>query len=423
MIDLSGKDYHASASAFTGKSFDPNHIASAMTMNGKPYFTLNEKGASTTSETVDGDINPKWLALTTTAQDYKSTVEFVPQIRTSGALLHFYKKCENYFMNVQSAILECRSRVDILETVLGGAIAANSTIASYKEAMNNSEWKYGKIGSENKKIGLDNIQLQIGMFANQNKAETDRVLAIALAVEIPTGKGTTAEYVFEPRVGGNHFGLGIGFDDYYKNETSQIVFGVHYRYLFSATETRSFDLLDKPWSRYIRVISIPTSTTSSGVEAHGINALTLQAQVTPGHQLNSYVRWAEQWNKINFELGYNFFFKVKERISAVQNFASEFGIKNLLTLGSTINKAAMNANFLNTTFITSLVQDPGVAITQNDLDLDSAAVGLQAISSISARLEYVGDLAQYGIGGSVEGAHSKHAYASWNLWINAGVQF
>lgn len=423
MIDLSGKDYHLEFAGLTSRSFDSDHIASALTMNGKSYFTLNEQGATATSQTVDGDMSPKWISLTTTAQDYKSIVELKPTVRSCGVLLHFYKKCSQYFVNIQSAILRCRSQVEIDETLLNGVLAAAATVTTFEEAVNHTKWNYGKMGSAQTRKGLDNIQMQLGAFVGGD-SDVDRSLALSLLFEIPTGKGTKAEWAFEPRVGGNHFGLGFGFDDFYKNETSQVVVGANYRFLFGATEKRSFDLDNNPWSRYVRVVSIPTDAGAHGTESPGINALTLDATVTPGHQVNSYLRWSKRCNNVHFELGYNFLFKAKEKISNIADFSSEFGIADKSSIsGLTVNKSKMNTNLTNNSFVTSLSQSPGVAIVKDDLDVKSAAAGTQLVSSASARLEYVGDVARFGCGASVEGAHSKNAYAAWNFWVNAGARF
>ena len=424
MMDLSEKDRHVKAAFFATGSFDSRHIASAITISGKPYFTLSEQGSST-SLIVDGDMSPKWFGLTTTNQDYKSVVELNPQIRSYGMLLHFYKKSEHYFVNIQSALLECRTHLKILETILSGTFTSDRAVTTFQSAMNQSDWKYGKMGSEQKKIGLENIQLQLGMFLG-DVAHSNCVLAVSTFVEIPTGKGTKAEWAFEPRVGSNHFGVGFGFDDYFKNETNQFVFGANYRYFFAATEKRSFDLKNNPWSRYMSVISIPTAVGTLGAVSAGINALTLDAKVHPGHQLNSYMRWSKKWESVAFELGYNFFLKSKEKISDTANFASEFGVCNLAdSNGSTGNGMKINTNLtLPDTFIQNkMAQDIGVAIVKEDLDLKSAAVGTQAVSSVAARLEYCKDSMRLGIGGSVEAAHSKAAYAAWNCWMNVAVLF
>jgi hypothetical protein len=64
-----------------------------------------------------------------------------------------------------------------------------------------------------------------------------------------------------------------------------------------------------------------------------------------------------------------------------------------------------------------------VAIVKDDLDLDSAAVGMIASSSVSARLEYGRDRMRLAIGGSVEAAHSRSAYAAWTCWMNQALLF
>lgn len=418
-----GRDYYMSASIFGSNSFDSNDMAETLTISGKSYFTLNESGP-TSSLKVHADLNPIWIQLSTVGTggggDYKSTVELDPQVKIAGSLLHFYTKCNKYFLDVRSAILQCRTQVKIIET--GGGNGAGS-INSFEDAMNSSTWNYGKMGSEQKKVGLDNIQCKFGFFHKFGNDETSKKRLAAYAIaEIPTGKGTKAEWVFEPRVGHNHLGLGFGIDEYITTETTQLQIGISYRYLFGAREKRSFDLKDKPFSKYIRVLSIPTSTAASGTASPGINSLTLDTTVTPRCHLNATVRWLKRWKKFECEVGYNLFVRRKEELSNIAAFANEFGIYDLYAAGGKTLNAANMATAMNAT-VGALAVTPGVALTHNDLDLESAAVDKIITSSFSARAGYVGKTVLCGLGCSADAAHSKSAYASWNAWANFGLLF
>ena len=431
MMDLDGRDWFASAAIIGSRSFDHESLASNMTITGKHYFKLDETGSGTTALVANGDMNPIWFGLTSTngsgtGGDYQSTVELEPVVRLCGALLHFYKKCDKYFLDIRSAVLRCRAQVKITETGGGNGDAANTagvTIKDFAGAMSNSDWNYGKMGDLQKKVGLDNIQIKIGAFVGDSEGDfSDRKLGLYLLGEIPTGKGTKSEYAFEPRVGKNHFGLGLGFDEYYIDDNNQVVLGANWRYLFGAQEKRSFDLKDKPWTRYIQLVSMPTDSTTKGTLQKGINLMTLDATVTLGHQLNGYLRWTKRWDNVQVELGYNLFYRQAEKISDVADFANDFGIENLYSgNGSTMNQADMNT-FIGDA-INAVREDPGVAISKTDLDLSSGAVGVQVTSSVAARVEYIKDRIRFGLGGSVEASHVTTSFPMWNTWINFGTMF
>ena len=428
IMDVLSEDKYVSISLFNSRSFDPSHIAESLTINGKSSFTLDE-GSKTQAANVNGDINPNWLALSNGgSESYKSTVTFTPKVKTCGLLLHFNSKYkEKYFFDVKTALLRVGTQVSILEK--GGGDGITASLKNFQDVMNNSNFNYGKIGNGHKKIGIDNIQFVAGMIHDfKLSSDNENILAGYLIVELPTGRGTKAESMFEPRVGHNHLGLGVGVDEYYMTGSSQVVVGANWRYLFGAKEKRSFDLKGKPWSRYIRMIPLPSSTgtgTRRNAEAfNAINVLTLDATVKMGNELNGYLRWLKKLkNNVECEIGYNILYRQKEQISDLASFSSSFGVDYLAAPnGATLNKADMKSS-RSTHVWDAKKENPGKAITLADVDPISAAAGAIVMSSLMARCEYLGDRFRGGFGLAFEGAHSKSAYASWNGWANLGYVF
>jgi hypothetical protein len=427
-MDLKARNVYLSAAPFIGKSFDAVRMAEALTMNGKAYFTLNEQGAAGDSSEVLADMNPIIVGLTTQAGGtgnagvYKSTVELKPEVARYGSLLHGYKKWDKFFVDVKSAVVSTQTQIKIIET--GGGNGDFGSIKTFADAMSQSSRKYGKMGSLQKKIGVDNIQLMVGVInrfdqEGDNSAPSNNALTGYLLAEIPTGKASSAEWVFEPRVGSNHGAIGAGFEEYYINDTATIVVGANARHFFAAKETRSFDLKGKPWSRYLLVVSLPAALGAPGTLGYGIDSLTLNATVKPGQQVQAYLRWVKKWSKLSCELGYTFFYHRKETVSDVADFANSFGIYDTFAAIREVTASSADIN----TYKPVADNAANVAIVKDDLDLDSAAVGMIASSSVSARLEYGRDRMRLGIGGSVEAAHSRSAYAAWTCWMNLGVLF
>src|SRR5690606_19033202 len=105
------------------------------------------------------------------------------------------------------------------------------------------------------------------------------------------------EYVFEPILGENRYvgflSGGSGGYEIWRGCGRSFWFDcdVAWRYLFNKSQYRSFDLYNRPWSRYMPVYA----TTADLVDPEtpivpGINIFTQKMHVRPGIQFD--VNWA-----------------------------------------------------------------------------------------------------------------------------------
>jgi len=179
------------------------------------------------------------------------------------------------------------------------AVTAPKNVA---EAFNQSSWKYGKIGCEQKITRLADIELSIGrLWTCGDCAST----SWELGVVIPAGNKPCADYVAPAVVGNNqHAGIRMGSTTSImmsENDDSSTWFrmDVDSRYLFRNTQKRSFDVKGKEWSRYMMVwgskdeyssalsalvapLLVSANTSTAATTSQFTNPMNAQRGYTPG---------------------------------------------------------------------------------------------------------------------------------------------
>lgn len=157
----------------------------------------------------------------------------------------------------------------------------------------------------------------------------------------PTGTRPEGIYLFEPIVGnGHHWELGLGltchydiFTDHCRDRYVAFYFDANLTHLFGARQTRSFDLIGKPLSRYMAVqkmsgpaenlfVSNTQGTTSTIVPTAQFqdvftplaNLTTIDVEVRVAAQIDAVAMIDIEWGNWNLDFGYNFWAKTCQRI-------------------------------------------------------------------------------------------------------------
>lgn len=414
MIDYSKRKTCFEIAPIFSTMYDPAHTNANMILNGKTSLVFDQSGG--------GDLNPAWLNLmaNNTVADYYSVVTFTPSLTQSGALFHWYDQYENMFIDIKTALVQCRSEIAITED--GGGNGLISGILNAQQAFTQSSWDYGKIGQSNHVVGLDNIELRLGGVskATSNASTYDLFIAGFGLIEAPTGTGTKAEWLFEPQIGTNHWGLGLGFEALVSGgDDLKFMIAGNYRYLIPAWETRSFDLIGNgQWSRYIAVqdmYGLPTAPATLGLP--GINFFTQQAYINGRSELNLYTRLQKQLRSSYFEISYNLLCIQKETIGTIKNIIPNYNLYALTgpAIGgggaATSSTAKINQDITVLDSITNTTY-----LTSDNLDKLSAAAGTYVTNTLAARLAITRNNIVYGFGASIEAAQSASAISSWAVW-------
>ncbi|MBP6869959.1 hypothetical protein KBC04_03695 [Candidatus Babeliales bacterium] len=424
-IDYSHENLSIEFEPWISQMFDPQHTVSNLAPEGLSTLSLEQRGT--------GDLNPTWLYLGSSNEDfnYSSKLNLHPTQQIYGLLFHTYKQFEHVFFDVRTSLLESKTMVELTET--GGGNGGLDTYLGFiihdaYEAFTQSEFEYGKIGASRQVIGFDNIQVMFGGSTEFSESDTRSYFAGFGVVEVPTGAGTKSEWLFEPQVGTNHWGIGFGFDTMFINDNGlSFVFGGNFRHLIANWEKRTFDLTDNgPWSRYLLVTPLSDYEGSEplSIGMPGINIFTQDALIAGRNQITMYARLQKQMEESLFEVSYNFFYNQAESIRQVTRIPSGYGIYALGTLGgiSTASTAEINQAYSadDTDYYSRYfpLDNTPVELVTDDLNLSSAAAGMWLSSTVAVRLQRVRENFTYGIGGSVDLANSQQAISTWSVWAN-----
>lgn len=394
---------------------------------------------------------------------FQSIISFNPHQSLMGVGLYYQQKlsaCADkpFWLSINAPIVHVRNYLNFQEIITnpGGTLPTSGTpsvitilpgfVGSIGDALRgntvfgNKNFLYGKI-SDHEECDLSttriaDIELKIGRtYICTNHCLLDGNVGIIL----PTGNKPRGEFIFEPIVGNNkHFGISMGSHyEFLLHESEQRGISVwaegvlESRYLVRNTQRRSFDLMDKQWSRYIWLYPNAQSTSITD-RSPGINFLTQDVQVSPhfNFTLNtSIVVSGDCWRA---EFGYNRFTRQAETVELCGCWQPGPGIVGIDAANTTIlhtksNSTMSQAGFVASRFI-EVDRNPNfVPITKEMLNLESASHPALATNCFYVAAAYHDDDRCYpllgGIGASYEFSDTNTALNRWLLWIKGAISF
>lgn len=218
----------------------------------------------------------------------------------------------------------------------GNAVLANETGTIF-ERLNFAKIRFSKIARSR----FAAITFGLGYYCEQDDAYRVGILAYGVG---PTGVRPAGEYLFEPFIGNGHnweFGFGVEGQYFLWNsahaDCSASLYGeVTLSHLFSATQTRTFDLIGKPLSRYMLVEQLGTPIldglqTDAGVPNAQFqnrytplaNLSSLDVRVQAAIQADAVLALSLRKGPVTLDVGYNGWAKSSESIT-VSTFATTF---------------------------------------------------------------------------------------------------
>lgn len=387
---------------------------------------------------------------------FKSTISLRPREWSVGLGLfyqHFFNRASGnpFWVSISTPIVHVERDVRLTEVVTsdGNGVVTAAQIAvineqplfgSMEDALKQQAWNYGKIDTHaHKKTGIGDIEAKLGCVLVQ----TDWVLwDLACGVIIPTSNKPKNHFIFEPQLGnGQHIGI-MGQTDMrfmlIEDDGSSWSFSyesaVNVQYLFENTQRRSFDLVDKPWSRYIEMYESQAQATQYSALAGtamnlrstpGINQLTLDTKVKPGANVTWNNAFVLNCCSCEFELGYNLHARETESLTLKHEWSESAALKKATGGGHTNSKRDITASrTLNGPTIQDMLYTP---IKKSDINFKSAASPSLVTHTIYAAAGYHWNYwsCPLGItyGGSYEFPSANKALSRWTLWLKADVSF
>lgn len=427
--------------------------------------------------------------------NFNSTITFCPEQKFAGigldwkqALWRNDDDSARWWMELSGPVLHVKNSMCMKENVTadGGGVAAVTSaldasprVANMTEAFKQSNWKYGKIVAcgtsccgtttttttntcgcncgcecacdcccDMEKTALAFLELKLGY----NEVITECCgLGSYIGVVFPTGKEACPGMVFSPMVGGKHWGImwgsEIGFTMWSNDDAAiRARFTIDGRYLFRRDEMRSFDLVGKPWSRYMEMYenqaAAAAGTPYSGTS--GINLMTRCVQVTPRGQVNINTGIAYEGKCFKAEIGHTWYGRQAEKICPNWNFAdTEYPVlKSYAASGDVAKARTIRDRFVGVPDVIN--QGPDFSynfavyaggstaynlykITKCDVDWNSAAHEAVLAHTIYGTLGYDWSDACYPtivtVGGAYDFAESNASMRRWTIFGKLGVSF
>lgn len=410
--------------------------------------------------TNDGtDLQSNNFGVITTDGTFESMISFCAQHTEAGVGLHWKQgfafsedKCKWWYLDIDLPIQYVRNKFTISENVINDGGGINTAVAGVGipvvanmiQAFSQSDWLFGKVNNCCKlsKTGIADMEVKLG----RQFVYTDQcMIAGYFGVLVPTSNSPCGQFIFEPVLGhGKHVGVMWGTEGGYEilsncDDTWHfwLDYGCHAMYLFKHNEIRSFDLKNRPWSRYISVYanqaqaaqadSTGDVNVSKFLSTPGINVFTQCVQVTPGFQTNMTTALVFD-HDCGFvgEVGYNLFFRQNECVQL--NWTEGPAIKAAIGGGATNPVLDISDTPLLVPLFVPFANYSSSLINQADLDLQSAAHPTITTELLYFNLGYQWDNRcnpiYLGLGASYEFALKNYAVMNrWGIWGKFNVAF
>lgn len=460
---------------FGGKTGKSRRLASYFMPFCKAELLVKEAGSQSgsTASNEDRDIDATAFNIFTTDGDFESRICFRPEQTTAGVGLSWRQKLsrndeqKGFWFEVSMPITHVSNKVNLSETVISPGGGVNTSVISFAQpnmttAFQQEKFNFGRIpcncNDGLSKTGLADVDLRIGYGWHQ---ECMCHLESYVGVLIPTGNKVEACNIFEPIVGHEHhvgfeFGNAGGFRVWANEEKEREIwteFAVHSIYLNKNTQRRSFDVRNKPWSRYLPVYCNYAAAQAAaaagagvnggaGMYTSGINVFTQDVEVSGRFQRTYNTAFVFNSSRFSAEVGYNFFARDAECVELCnwsgtvafldcqaqtddQDGMSNYwhGVANASRTINTCNNSddgdVPTAN-LETYYNNRVVK-------QADLDLNSAAAPCQNQHTLYANIGYRWDEANFptfvSLGGSYEFSPDNAGLNRWFVWGKVGVSY
>lgn len=397
-----------------------------------------------------------------TPPGFKSRISIQPKQTVIGFGIHYKQsiwqneeKGRGLWIDVTLPITHVKNELNLEEVILNTdndntpatdikTGVGDGPVGNMIDAFKQKGFLYGKINDcadEMKRTGVADMELKLGYEWLQNEPCH---LESYIGLIVPTGNAPKGEYVFEAIVGsGKHVGLSFGSNfgtQIWCNESKErclrIEHASHSQYLFKKDHVRSFDLKNRPWSRYLSMYASEEDAAAAATAQNqysftpGINIMTREVQVTPGfsHNMNSAIVY--QSKGLAIEGGYNFFARRAEHVEFDCSFPTKAALKHTDGLGLTNPLRDISGTFqIENAIVTNASGSLPVAlanysqsvITTDDIDLASASTPCNIAHTIYANLGYNWDEREYPmglhVGGSYTFSNSNNSVVDrWTLW-------
>ncbi len=338
-------DSHSTNSDKIAQFYTPHGDLLLATTGGNDYFVpgpLTITAPNPTNKVVR-DLDAQILEISD--DEFCSLTSFNPyrRVRYAG-FFGYYNLSYNEDNTPQWAVMcafplvSCFHEINAKENIYKkGSAMAQSPITSVLEGLNRDALRFQKWntnGNGMNTLSVPSIELDLNYSYFLNKQSVvESYFGFIFAIKNNLKNSLCwDEYIFPPKLGNSdHFGLqyGVTIDlMLYENSERAIkfVFGNNLLYYLPSTEYRSFDLLGRPWSRYL--YAYENYSLKNQLQEPLVNFLTMECRVTPNFSniATSEFHYIRRW--LTLAVGYSLFSRQSESVTILND------IPNLVLVGS-----------------------------------------------------------------------------------------
>lgn len=302
---IAHKDYaHSSALQFMSiyqHTLQDNLVAGYFLLNCKKNILV---AGDNTPFVHTRDVRAEWLHL---PDHFIGQLTLAPAQQQMGGIICYNKDLGNLHAFLKNWWCDIRIPVYQVKNNLG--LHASPELS---QAM--AQFIFARMDHQTRRsTGMSALELGLGVTFLDHDNGTALVSA---ALSIPTSKRATPEVIFSPFLSNNGHCV-MRFSFYTEvplchHDTALIplfFLGIDNYYYFKNHQLRTFDLINKPWSRYLIARNIKTGELTSAV-----TILTLPVSVHPHNFVDLVAGLKFQRNSFEFEIGYNLWAHGSEKL-------------------------------------------------------------------------------------------------------------
>lgn len=407
-----------------------------------------EEAAQTTKDVEARHFN---IQTNNSSPAFESIISCTPQQKVFGigfdlkqTLLTWHNCMPKIWLEVSFPLEQVSNKMNLTENVIqpGTGIARDAAgniligldgserVANMTQAFKQKNWQYGRIDAKHKHHtwGIADIECKFyWMGYCQQRCNFTSYFGLL----VPTGTKINkrhAKYVFSPVVGNNHH-WGILMGNYldtnlYESDCASLflLLNLNNTILFGNKQMRSFDLVGKPWGRYMETYQTyeDAEAASSNSGTSGINVFTKLVNVQPRFQISHALTFQYQYKKFLAEIGYNIYAHHQERVNLYKHlWEDRSALKAVQGSGETTIARTIGKNFPSSVVATTENYIDTI-ISINDLDLLSATHPTAISNTLYAGLGYDtsvhGHTVSIAFGSSYEFSHYNNVLSRWTAW-------
>ena len=294
------------------------------------YFLMNGKtellvaGDQQTADLETRDIRAEWVNLPSTFRGFLSVN---PKQQQKGCLFEYHQDLKTWFdvrflrdmyIQIQLPVSVVKNNIHLTQTnVINQGTDFPQNII---QAFNQPSWCFSRIDNcQKKKVGVAELTIKLGTsYISEEFLQLDYYTVLA----IPTGNKQNGETMFEPVNGNNHhlgIGGGLNIQVPFNRDTTNFAFcgfiDLESVILIRNKQFRTYDLFDKPWSRFLlmNVIGAQPNTNQPGV-----NYMTQRITAKPFNIVDFALGWRFHTPTMEAEIGYGIWGHGNERTNLKQ---------------------------------------------------------------------------------------------------------